>query len=247
MNELLLAASVIVLYGGVIVFYRLLGKAGLYGFTVFATILANIEVLIIVKAFGMEMTLGNVLFACTFLITDVLSENHGRAAANRSVLLGVLTSLLFVIVSQSWLLYSPAESDWASPSFGVLFANTPRLIMASLVVYAVTQAGDVWLYHRWWAATEKRLGNKRSALWLRNNGSTLISQFFNATLYNVLAFAGMYSAETLVSIVISTYAIYIVTSLLDTPVVYICRRIREAGHDAAFLREADETTAAAAQ
>ena len=45
--------------------YKLFGKQGLFCFTSIATIAANIEVLIMVKAFGMVMTLGNVLFAAT--------------------------------------------------------------------------------------------------------------------------------------------------------------------------------------
>ena len=47
--------------------------------TVFATITANIEVLLLIDAFGMEMTLGNILFAMTFLITDILSERKEKA------------------------------------------------------------------------------------------------------------------------------------------------------------------------
>jgi uncharacterized PurR-regulated membrane protein YhhQ (DUF165 family) len=77
-NESLIILSFLIIYGGTVLFYRLFGKAGLLAFSVLATILANIEVLILVDAFGVEMTLGNVLFASTFLITDVLSENHGR-------------------------------------------------------------------------------------------------------------------------------------------------------------------------
>lgn len=229
MNELLLIASLVVTYGGVIAFYRLFGTGGLYGFNVLATVLANIEVLIVVDAFGMEMTLGNVLFASTFLITDILSENHGRAAANRSVVIGTLAAVLFAVFSQLWLLYTPAQADWATPSFHTLFANTPRVVCASLVVYAVTQAADVWLYHRWWAWSERRLGDRRKALWLRNNGSTLVSQLLNTVLYTFLAFGGMYPLETLLAIVASSYVIFIVTSLLDTPVVYLCRRLHERG------------------
>jgi len=60
-NELLLIVSLIVLYGSVLLFYRLFGRTGLYCVTVFATIAANIEVLLLVKAFGLEMTLGNIL------------------------------------------------------------------------------------------------------------------------------------------------------------------------------------------
>ena len=69
-NELLIIFSFILIYGSIVLFYRLFGKGGLLAFNVLATILANIEVLLLVRAFGIEMTLGNVLFASTFLITD---------------------------------------------------------------------------------------------------------------------------------------------------------------------------------
>ena len=84
MNELILILSLVVIFGGVILAYRFFGKGGLYAFTVFATVLANIEVLILVRAFGMEQTLGNVLFASTYLITDILSENEGKKSAEKA-------------------------------------------------------------------------------------------------------------------------------------------------------------------
>lgn len=77
-NEILLILSIFIIYGSVIVMYKLFGKQGLFCFTSIATIAANIEVLIMVKAFGMVMTLGNVLFASTFLITDIVSEYMER-------------------------------------------------------------------------------------------------------------------------------------------------------------------------
>lgn len=57
-NEILLILSIFIIYGSVIVMYKLFGKQGLFCFTSIATIAANIEVLIMVKAFGMVMTLG---------------------------------------------------------------------------------------------------------------------------------------------------------------------------------------------
>ncbi|MCD8011060.1 MAG: queuosine precursor transporter [Lachnospiraceae bacterium] len=227
MNEILLIASLVLIYGSVILFYRFFGREGLYCFNALVTVLANIEVLLIIDAFHMEMTLGNVLFASTFLVTDILSENHGKKAANRAVILGVLSSAFFIVISQMWLRYIPSDSDWAMEAFQTIFSNTPRLVFASLIVYAITQAGDVWLYHWWWAWTEKRLGDARKGLWLRNNGSTLISQFCNSLLYTFFAFYGSYTLDTLMSIVLSSYVIFIVTSLLDTPVVYLCRKIHE--------------------
>ncbi len=227
MNELLLIGSLIFIFSAVLAAYKLFGKVGLYCVSAAATILANIEVIILVRAFGMDQTLGNVLFASTFLITDILSECEGKKAANLAVWTGIFSSVFFLILSQSWLLYAPAAGDTIHPSIRAVFSSTPRVIFASLSVYAVSQFFDVWLYHKWWEFTEKRFGNKRAFLWLRNNGSTLISQIVNTLLFTLFAFYGVYDGKTLLSIFISSYVIYVVTSLADTPFVYLARRISE--------------------
>ena len=226
-NELLLIISLFFLFGAVLLFYRLFVKLGLYVWTVIATISANIEVLILVDAFGLEQTLGNVLFATTFLVTDILSENHSKKEANVAVNIGIATSITFIVISQSWMLYTPSVNDFARPAIETVFSNTPRLMLASLIVYAICQKFDVWAYHKWWAFTSKRCGDSRRFLWLRNNGSTLISQLLNAVLYTFGAFFGMYDVPTLISIILSSYIIFIVTSLADTPVIYLARKLKK--------------------
>lgn len=226
-NELLLLASVFFIFGFALLGYRLFGKTGLYCISAAATILANIEVVILIRAFGMDQTLGNVLFAVTFLITDILSECEGKKAANLAVWTGILSTLFFLILSQSWLLYIPAAGDTMAPAIHAVFSNTPRMILSSLTVYAVSQFFDVWLYHKWWAFTEKRFGDRRRFLWLRNNGSTLISQIVNTLLFTLLAFWGTYDGATIWSIFASSYLIFIFTSLMDTPFVYWARHISE--------------------
>lgn len=224
-NELLLIVSLLVIYSGVLLAYRFFGKTGLYCWTVFATITANIEVLLMVKAFGMEQTLGNILFASTFLVTDILSETAGKKEAAKAVNIGIVSSAFFILLSQSWLLYTPSDADWARPAFETIFSNTPRLLLASLLVYAVSQRFDVWAYHKWWEFTKNRFGDSKRFLWLRNNGSTLVSQMLNTVFYTFGAFWGMYEIPMLISICLSSYVIFIVTSLLDTPFVYLARRI----------------------
>ena len=81
-NNLLLIGSLLFIFGGALFAYNFFGKAGLYAVTVIATITANIEALIMIRAFGMEQTLGNVFFAVTFLVTDILSETEGKKEAN---------------------------------------------------------------------------------------------------------------------------------------------------------------------
>lgn len=226
-NEILSIASVLFYFGGLVAFFRILGKTGIYAWTVLCTIAANIEVLILVRAFGLETTLGNVIFASTFLATDILSELCGKRDANRCVLAGIAANLAFIAISQSWFLYAPSASDWASPSIRTVFAATPRVMLASLVAYVVCEIHDVWAYHAIWAWTERRSGDRRRFLWLRNNASTLLSQLVNVLVFNLLAFGGVYPAGVMVQILVAGYAIFVATSILDTPFAYLARRIAD--------------------
>lgn len=229
-NELLLLGSVMLIYGAVLAAYRIFGKIGMYVMTVIATILANIEVLMLVDGFGMEQTLGNVMFASTYLVTDILSENEGKKSASHTVWLGVFTSVIMLLFTQYWLLYTPATTDWAKEHITAIFSTTPRLLAASFIGYVVSQRFDVWLYHKWWDLTSKKTGDSKRFLWLRNNGSTLISQILNTVIFTSIAFWGMYETKTFISIMLSSYIIYIATSLLDTPIVYIARWMKNKGY-----------------
>ena len=239
-NELLLIGSVIIIYGVVLLSYRLFGKSGLYVMTALTTVFANIEVLMLVDAFGMEQTLGNVMFASTYLITDILSENEGKKSASRAVWLGVFTSVVMLIFTQYWLLYSPAAGDWASGAINTIFSTTPRLLLASFIGYVVSQRFDVWLYHKWWDFTTKKFGDEKRFLWVRNNFSTLISQMINTVIFTSIAFAGWYDIKTLLSIMLSSYIIFIFTSLLDTPIVYMARALKSKNKTDAFKVLADK-------
>ena len=222
-NEILLLASLFLTFSAVLVLFWLFQEQGLYLWTVVATIAANIEVLIIVNAFGMEMTLGNILFASTFLVTDILSELYGKKAAKTAVFLGIATSVLFIFISQSWMLYQPNENDFASPAIRTVFSNTPRLMAVGIGVYVIVQLFDVWAYHKWWTFTKNKFGDSKKFLWLRNNGSTMVSQLLNTILFTWGAFLGTYNTSTLISVAMSSYVIFVATSIADTPFVYLAR------------------------
>ncbi|MDO4481161.1 MAG: queuosine precursor transporter [Bacillota bacterium] len=230
-NELLLTGSVIIIYGAVLFAYRVFGKTGLYAMTVIATILANIEVLILIEGFGLEQTLGNVMFASTYLVTDILSENEGKESASRAVWLGAFAAAAMVMFTQYWMLYSLSPADWAGEHIRAIFSTTPRMMLASFLGYVISQRFDVWLYHLWWKITTEKTGNSSKYLWIRNNGSTLISQILNTVIFTTVAFAGWYDAPTLISVMLSSYVIFIFTSLIDTPALYYARRMKQKGLD----------------
>jgi uncharacterized integral membrane protein (TIGR00697 family) len=219
-NELLLIASLFIYFGLCVLWYKLFGRAGVYCFVVFATIAANIEVLMLVNAFGMDMTLGNVLFATTFSCSEILSEMEGKRCAKQAVWIGIATTAMFMLTTQTWLWFVPAGGDEMSAAVRTVFANSPRIMMSSLVVYAICQLVQVGLYSAVWKL--QKYGKK--GLWVRSNAATLGAQAANTVLFAIFAFAGVYDTRTIAEIIIASYVIFVVTSLWDTPVLYFARR-----------------------
>lgn len=222
MNEILFILSVLFFLGSVIVLYRLFGRNGLYVFTAFATILANIQVCKTVDLFGFSTTAGNVLYASTFLVTDILSEKYGKKAAGKAVAYGLSVTVLWIIGTQLTLKFTPNANDYISSSLETVFGLVPRIAAASFIGYIVSQSVDVFLYHYIW---EKTGGNDR-LLWVRNNFSTLTSQAVDTVVFTVLAFWGAYPKPVFISILLTTYAFKAAVAIMDTPFIYIARKIQ---------------------
>ena len=141
--------------------------------------------------------------------------------------IGILANVTFILISQSWFLYIPAAGDTMAEPIRTVFSNTPRVMLASLFAYAICEMFDVWAYHAWWKWTEKRFKDKKGYLWVRNNGSTLVSQLINVLVFNLLAFAGVFPWDTIGEILVFGYGIFVITTFMDTPFVYLARHISE--------------------
>ncbi len=79
-NESLWFLLLFVNFTAILIAYRFFGKLGLYIWIPIATILANIQVLKMVDLLSIGVTLGNITYASSFLVTDILSENYGKKA-----------------------------------------------------------------------------------------------------------------------------------------------------------------------
>lgn len=221
-NELIFFISVLSYLGSVLLLYKLFGKNGLYAFAIFGTLLGNIAVCKCIDLFGLSTTAGNVLYASTFLVTDILSEKYGKKAATNAVLYSFSIMVLWLLGSQLILLFKPNANDYVNGSLSVVFGLVPRITVASLVGFLCSQSIDVFLYHFIW----KKTGDNAKMLWLRNNGSTLISQAVDTVLFTTLAFWGTYPTNVFFSILLTTYLFKAVVALLDTPFIYLARKIK---------------------
>ena len=220
-NEVIFILTVLIYLFSVLLFYKLFGKAGLFAFSIFGTLLGNIAVCKSVDMFGVSTTAGNVLYASTFLVTDILSERYGKDEAKKAVMYSFSVMLIWLLGTQLILWFTPNDSDFVNESLKVVFGLVPRITVASLAGYIVSQSIDVFLYHLIW----KKTGNDRSKLWLRNNGSTLISQAIDTVIFVTIGFLGSYPAPVFISVMLTTYLFKAVVALLDTPFMYLSRRI----------------------
>ena len=168
MNEVLLFAEIVIVFTLLLLAQRMFGKAGVLAWIPLATVTANILTLKNVILFGMNTAAGSVMFASTFLATDILTECYGVKEARRGVLMGLCGAVMFVVCSQIVLRYIPSPIDYASDAMNGLFALNLRVSIASITMYLVANMADVFLYE----GLRRKTGGRK--MWLRNNLSTIV-------------------------------------------------------------------------
>lgn len=224
MNELLWFAMMLANFLFILLFYRLFGKTGLFIWIPIAAIVANIQVLKLVDLFGINATLGNIVYASSFLVTDILSENYGKKSATKAVFVGFLSLIASMVLFQAALWFTPSADDWAQESLKNLFGFMPRIVLASILAFGISQFHDVWAYNFW-----KKKWPADRFIWIRNNASTMVSQLIDSLVFTLVAFTGQLPMNVLIQIFISTYVLKWLVAAMDTPFIYLAVRMYKSG------------------
>lgn len=227
-NELLWLAMLLANFLLIIFAYKLFGKWGLIIWIPVSVIVANIQVVQTVNLFGLAATLGNIVYATSFLVTDILSENYGKKEAKKAVWIGFFSLISMTLLMNLALSFKPLEGDQLAlithKATATIFNLMPRIAIASLTAYLLSQRHDVWAFQFW-----KRRFNKENQLWIRNNLSTMVSQFIDSLVFTLIAFYGVFETNVLIEIFITTYFLKWVVAVADTPFVYWGRAIFKKG------------------
>lgn len=221
MNNLVLLGEVVVTFGLLIIVHRTLGREGLMAWLPIASILANIITAKSATLLGMDATLGTVLFASTFLATDILSECYSKADAKKAVYMGLFGTFMLIVSTQFALAYIPNIFDYADEAMRTLFSLNLRISISSMAMYFVANICDVYLYNK----LKDKTGDKM--MWLRNNISTIICNCLENFLFIFFAFVGVYSTKEIIMIALSTSIIEMVVAICDTPFLYIAKKMQK--------------------
>jgi queuosine precursor transporter len=173
------------------------------------------------------LSAGIIAYPVTFLITDVISEIYGHRRANMVVFAGLAVSVFAVFI----LIIAGAAPIWenspvSQESFNAVFGVTPGIIFGSMTAYLIAQFLDVRLFEFWRKVTNGK------HLWLRNNGSTIISQLVDTSLVVVIALivfpnldgnsaTTAISWELAFSIIVGQYIFKAFIAAADTPFIYL--------------------------
>ncbi|MFB4169176.1 queuosine precursor transporter [Virgibacillus sp. JSM 102003] len=221
-NEIIWVLFALVNFSLLLLFYRLFGKMGLFAWIGMATVIANIQVLETVELFGLTATLGNIIYGTAYLATDILNEKYGKKDAKKAVWLGFSTLITMTIMMQIVLVFEPGSDDIAHESLATIFGMIPRVAAGSLAAYAISQYFDVWIYDKL-----RKLFPSDKNLWIRNNGSTVISQLLDTAVFCTIAFYGEYPTSVWLEIFFTTYIIKFAVALIDTPFMYIAKKLHK--------------------
>lgn len=216
----------------------------LAGFFLCAMTLLNvIGITRFVQLGPMQIAVGVLAYPLTFLCTDLISELYGKSRANFLVTVGLVLNV-FILAIMTLANVMPSVDPIAQPPwqnielansislpngtvveqsvelFRLVYACTAGAVFASMVAYVAAQYIDVHLFH--WFKTK----TNGKHLWLRNNGSTLISQAVDSLAVISITFgaaflAGQMTLKVIFFLMLSNYMFKILAALLDTPLIYL--------------------------
>lgn len=225
-NEILWLVMLLANFLLIVFAYKLFGKWGLVMWIPISVIVANVQVVQTVELFGVVATLGNIVYASSFLVTDILSENYGEKEARKAVWIGFFSLISMTLLMNLALFFQPLAGDDFSATtheaLSTIFGLMPRIAGASLLAYVISQRHDVWAYNFW-----KKRFPKDSQIWLRNNLSTMVSQLFDSTVFTLAAFWGVFEPSMLWEVFLTTYILKFVVAAADTPFVYWAKHIHK--------------------
>jgi uncharacterized integral membrane protein (TIGR00697 family) len=223
-TELMWVILLFFCYISILTFLHLFGYVGIFIYCALAVIGANIQVLKTVDFFYSPepVALGTILFASTFLCTDILSEYFDKNKARMNILIGFCAFLFMTLLMVITIGFKPSSDDWVQESLSNVFTPMTRFFIASMIAYLISQYFDVWFFNYIKRVTSEKY------LWLRNNLSTIASSLVDNTVFSIFAWILLnpepVSVYNVIMIyILGTYLLRILLALFDTPLIYLAK------------------------
>jgi len=176
---------------------------------------------------GIQFSVALFAFPFTFLITDIIAEVEGKASAY-ALVQSAFIALIFVLLMTTLFVALPfADRSFVQSEYTTIFSASIRILIASVIAFYLSQRHDVIAFAFW----KKKTTGKH--LWLRNNLSTMVSQFIDTSIFYIIAFlyipflpsflntSPTYTFAFVMQLLAPYYVLKLVVALFDTPLCYV--------------------------
>ncbi|MBU1130664.1 queuosine precursor transporter [Patescibacteria group bacterium] len=190
----------------------------LFAIFIACLIAANLLGSKITTILGISISVAIFTYPFSFLITDIITEVYGKKKAYNLILGGFIALIFLLGITYLSVKLQPNERYSSNESYVLIFSASLRMIIASLTAFILAQLHDVWAFHFWKKKTQGKF------LWLRNNASTIVSQFIDTTVFIFIAFyqiAPKFDFSFMWHLIIPYYLFKVAFAILDTPVCYL--------------------------
>jgi queuosine precursor transporter len=214
MNELLFLMQGCVIVGFALGAYHL-GKEALIAWVAVQALIANLFVLKQITLLGLNVTASDAFAIGSLLGLNFLQEYFSKEDANKATWICFFFMIFFALVSQFHLLYQPNSHDTTQSAFLAILSHSPRLLIASMLVFFVVQRIDI----RSFAFLKKIMPQASFAL--RTAIALVFSQFLDTIFFS---FAGLYGiVASLADIILFSYVVKLIVIALFTSFVRLAK------------------------
>ena len=173
---------------------------------------------------------GFLAIAISFLWSDLLAELYSKETARYYVNATILAQVFAYVMIWLAIEMPTAPVYELSSEYNAVLGAGKTIVIASILTMFVSQNLDVSVFHR----IKSRTGEKYK--FVRNIGSTSVSQLVDTTMFILLAFTflpllfgtnAITSVGVLFSMIVGQYVVKLVIALADTPVFYAVSSLSE--------------------
>ena len=163
---------------------------------------------------GFTFGAGILFFPVSYVIGDVLTEVYGYANARRCVWMGFAALIFMAFMSWVVVAMPPAAGWQGQAAYESVFGSTWRIVLASITAF---WAGE---FVNSFVLAKMKVWTEGKRLWTRTIGSTVVGQAVDSAIFYPVAFLGVWDTATVVTVMVTNWALKVAWEALLTPVTY---------------------------
>lgn len=191
------------------------GKAAITSFFIASLLTSTFIGSKLTEIAGLTVSVGLFVFPFTFIACETAAEVYGRGFTKSLIRIGIVVQLYVLVLVALGGLFPVSNARDIGDAYEKMFSLAPRMILASIIAYTVSQFLDLGIFLR---VKEVTRGHH---LWLRANAASYVSQAVDTAIFTGIFLGGVLPVRQLLAAGAVAYFVKVIVGTIDTPIVYL--------------------------